>query len=393
MNFRLVDVGWDTELEGAVAAEHSGIRVISPFIKKKAAERLLRRDRTPVLQVITRFNLDDFADGVSDMAALRLLLESGARIRGIRNLHSKLYLFGDTRAIATSANLTESALTKNHEFGFVAEDANIVAQCRQYFDDLWERGQADLTPDRLAAWHVKVTAHQARGAPPFAPNSLGDEGVDAGLPSQPENVELRIMEASQAFVKFFGRSGDRAERSMPVLDAVTTSGCHWACTYPSTQRPRQVQDGDLIFMSRLVENPQDILVYGWGIGMRHVPGRDDATEAEKKRRPQKEHWSSYIRVHHTEFLAGTLSNGVSLYEMMGELGPASFSTSLRRTEAGEENVDPRKSYQRKPGIKLTHEGRAWLHEQLLRAFAEHGKLPADELAKLDWPDIVVDPDA
>jgi len=38
----------------------------------------------------------------------------------------KLYVFGDSKVIVTSANLTEVALRRNHEFGFVAEEAMIV---------------------------------------------------------------------------------------------------------------------------------------------------------------------------------------------------------------------------------------------------------------------------
>jgi phosphatidylserine/phosphatidylglycerophosphate/cardiolipin synthase-like enzyme len=37
--------------------------------------------------------------------------------RGIRHLHSKLYLVGDRRAVVTSANLTTGALDRNEEFG------------------------------------------------------------------------------------------------------------------------------------------------------------------------------------------------------------------------------------------------------------------------------------
>ena len=50
-----------------------------------------------------------------------MLLDAGARVRGIRKLHAKLYLFGASRAVITSANLTKSALDSNHEFGLVAK--------------------------------------------------------------------------------------------------------------------------------------------------------------------------------------------------------------------------------------------------------------------------------
>src|SRR3972149_1786386 len=116
--------------ESQVTRVDAEIGLICPFIKVGALERLLGRTHRGAVQIITRFNLADFAEGVSDIAALRLLLMSDAQVRGIRNLHAKLYIFGASRAIVTSANLTEAALTRNHEFGFESEDASIVARCR-----------------------------------------------------------------------------------------------------------------------------------------------------------------------------------------------------------------------------------------------------------------------
>jgi phosphatidylserine/phosphatidylglycerophosphate/cardiolipin synthase-like enzyme len=108
MTIRLVDKGWAREITDAVAEGAGAIRLISPFIKAGALRRFLSPKPTS-LQVITRFNLQDFADGVSDITALRMLLDAGASVRGVKNLHSKLYLFGSKRAIVTSANLTEAA--------------------------------------------------------------------------------------------------------------------------------------------------------------------------------------------------------------------------------------------------------------------------------------------
>src|SRR5438034_8452232 len=109
-NFRLVDVGWDGELDAALSAGPADIRIVCPFIKLRPAERLLKRGVPKSIKVITRFNLRDFSEGVSDISALRLLLESGAQIRGVTNLHAKLYLFDNSRAILTSANLNDAAL-------------------------------------------------------------------------------------------------------------------------------------------------------------------------------------------------------------------------------------------------------------------------------------------
>src|SRR5690349_154587 len=115
MEFEFVETGWDRVLRDALGADHRELRIICPFIKTQAAERLMARGLPDRLDVITRFNLADFCEGVSDTAALRLLLDSGARIRGIRGLHAKLYLFGSRRVIVTSANLTEAALLRNYE--------------------------------------------------------------------------------------------------------------------------------------------------------------------------------------------------------------------------------------------------------------------------------------
>ena len=70
MNFRLVDSGWDKILGEALAADKSRVRIICPFIKEKAAKRLLEHGRPKQLKVITRYDLNCFRDGVSDVAAL-----------------------------------------------------------------------------------------------------------------------------------------------------------------------------------------------------------------------------------------------------------------------------------------------------------------------------------
>ncbi|MBL8853993.1 MAG: phospholipase D family protein [Planctomycetaceae bacterium] len=387
MSFRLVDTGWDQVLADAVAADRSGVRLVCPFIKKRAVERLLAGGTPGSFQVITRFCLDDFAQGVSDLSALRLLLDSGAAIRGIKNLHAKLYLFGSRRAIVTSANLTEAALVRNHEFGFVAENSEIVTGCEKYFTDLWAKAGVDLSSARLAQWEQKVTTYLATGARPMQHSGLGDEGVNAGI--APEIIELPpvVDESRQAFVKFFGVSSERAQRSLTTLDEVRGSGSHWACTYPKRKRPRQVADGAILFLARLVEDPADIMIYGRAIGMRHVKERDDASVADIEVRPWKIKWPHYVRVHHAEFVAGTLANGIPLSALMDELNSNAFLPTQRNAAKGVGNTDPRRAYLQQAAVELTPQALAWVNEQLQLAFNRFGTLPAADLATLDWPTV------
>lgn len=149
---RLVDTAWGTALTQALRADTSSLRVISPFIKLGALERLFALS-PQFIQVITRYNLDDFASGVSDIAVLRRVLAAGGRVRGIRGLLAKLCLFGASRVVVTLANLTGTALDSNHEFGAVTDDATNVAARRAYFDRLWALGGADLSAAQLDAWN------------------------------------------------------------------------------------------------------------------------------------------------------------------------------------------------------------------------------------------------
>ena len=387
MSFRLVDSDWNSVMTDAVRNDHSAVRIVCPFIKKEVIDRLLAKFQPGLLQVITRFNLNDFAEGVSDLAALRSLMGHGAMIRGIRNLHAKLYLFGASRAIVTSANLTKAALDRNHEFGFVAEDAEIVGHCRRYFDDLWGRAGSNLTTSKLAKWEQTVTQYLASGARPAVVTGLKDVGVDADLAADPIELPVFVEEAPAAFVKFFGESDNRASRSMDVFEEVRRSGCHRTCTYPKGKRPRQVRDGAILFMGRIVKDPNDILIYGRAVGMRHVPGRDDATPEDISLRSWKESWPHYVRVHHAEFLAGTLSNGVSLNVLMDELKFNAFVPTQRNAAKGSGNTDPRKTYRQQAAVELTTLATAWMNDRLQKAFLEHGTLATAILEKLDWPQV------
>ena len=387
MKFRLVDKGWDKELDDALRADRSSLQIVSPFIKLTAAKRLLRQGQPKRIQIITRYNLDDFYKGVSDISALRYLLENGAKIRGVKKLHAKLYIFGESRVIVTSVNLTESALTKNHEFGIVAEEAGFMTPSRQYFDDLWNRAGENLQARKLTEWDRKVTKHLAGGGHRATTPGLGDEGVDVGFSSDSVVLPGWVANAEQAFVKFFGISSSRVPFSMPVMEEVERTGCHWACTYPIGKRPRQVNDGAIIFIGRLVKEPKDILIFGRAIGMQHVPGRDDASESDIAQREWKTRWPHYIRVHGAEFVDGTLGNGVSLNELMDTFGPDAFASTQENLARKSGNTNPRKAYSQQAAVRLSAQGMNWLNERLEKSLLEHGRITPSVLKNLDWPDV------
>ena len=391
--FQLVDSGWDKVIAEAVSTDHHDLRIVCPFIKVKTAQRLLKSTRSKPIQVITRFHLGEMCDGVNDTEAFRLLLNAGAKIRGIRNLHSKLYLFGNQRVIVTSANLTEAALFRNHEFGFVSNESSIMARCSDYFDGLWKKAGPDLHPAKLEDWEKRIASVRVGGARPSASSSLPDEGTSADSTGLEIEATPRVEEASQAFIKFFGEGHRRMTLDMPTLTEVDRSGCHWACGYPRKKRPRSVQDGAVMFMGRLVKEPNDTVIYGWAIALRHVEGRDEASAAEIKQRDWKRDWPIYVRVHHAEFVAGTLANGIRLSTLMDKLKSDSFVSTQRNAKSGEGNTDPRGAYRQQAQVQLTRKAFNWLKLRLEQSFAQHGKLTRSELEGLDWPTTQASPTA
>ena len=391
MAMRLVEGGWSKEFTEALLDDSSELRIICPFIRASALQRLLRHHPGKV-QVITRFNLADFAEGVSDVAALRKLLEADARVRGVRNLHAKLYLFGKSRAIITSCNLTEAALGRNHELGMVVDDGAIIEKCLSYFDELWHLAGSDLLLDQVDTWDKAVTDHWLSGGRPHETASLRDFGVDTGIEdASPGKAPIAVAEASQAFVKLLGMGNNRVPLSVSTIEEVKGGGSHWAACYPANRRPRGVKDGAVIFMGRLTSDPNDIRVIGRAIGMAYRPERDDATPEDIELRPWKEKWSRYIRVHHAEFVDGTIANGVSLNELMNTLKADSFASTQRNAARGEGNTNPRHAYRQQAAVELSPEGLSWLGDRLEAAFEAHAKVPKDILDELDWPDSSVVP--
>ena len=381
MTIRLVDRGWRKELKSAVKVDKSELLIICPFVQLRAIEALLASQPANV-KVITRFNLIDFASGVSDIAALRRLLGSNAKVRGVRNLHAKLYIFGNARTILTSANLTKAALRSNHEFGMVADDAQVIKGCRDYFNDLWKKAGQDLSTSQVNDWEATVSNHHASGGSPGKTDHLKDFGTDVGIGDPPSALQqTSLSEKPRAFVKLLGKSDNRMSLDTATIKELELGGCHWAVAYK--KRPRRVKDGDVIFMGRLTKSPNDVRVFGRAIAKEHKPGEDEASCAEIEQMEWKKEWPLYIRVHHPTFVAGAMENGVSLYKMMDELGANSFETTKRNARNGNGNTEPRRAYGQRPDVQLSEEGSRWLYERLQAAFEAHGTISQHAVDNLD----------
>jgi hypothetical protein len=254
---RLVDRAWGTELRACARAADGPVTIVSPFVKRTATQTLLHEipDAHPV-RLVTRFKLRDIAAGVSDLEAMRLVLDRGGSVRGLQRLHSKVYVFGTASAVVTSANLTDGGLNGSHEFGGVSAEATFVAGCASYAEQLWSIA-FDVTYDELEAWKQLVVAARLTGATASAIDGLPDLG--APMPPGPEPAPpLPSGDPApsdwptdgQAFIKFFGESDSLAPLDTRVIDELVASRSFEWCTYPPSKRPRQPKDGDTMFLAR-----------------------------------------------------------------------------------------------------------------------------------------------
>ncbi len=386
MDFKLVDSSWVSVFRDAANDFSGDLRIICPFIKQKTAERLVRGRARGRIQVVTRFALRDMCAGVHDMSALRYLLSKGAEIRGIKNLYSKLYIFDGRYALLTSANLTEAALSRNQEFGAAITSSSAIAECNSYFDRLWAAGGGDLNEATLDAWEKKVLAARLLSETDQA-NGLPDEGADAGFRPAPGPTSDLPAAVNRGWVKFVGRSDSREVRSQTVWNVIEGSGCHRVGMYPSNKRPPKMPEGSTMFFGRLVKDPDDILIFGRGRAIPHIPERDEASDSDKTKHGWVADYSKYVRVFEPRFLSATLAAGVSLHQMIRELGTDAFGSTQERVRSGKKDVNPWLAYRQQASVRLTADGLGWINHRLDAAFARHGLWGQDELQQIDWPEL------
>jgi hypothetical protein len=139
-----------------------------------------------------------------------------------------------------------------------------------------------------------------------------------------------------------------------------------------------------MFMGHLVSGPNDIRVYGRAVARVYAEGRDDAGPEDIMRRPWLDRWPHFIRVWGMEFVDGSLGDGVSLGELIDELGAYALGSTAENAERGVGNLDPRQSIRQAAATRLTEAGMSWMEEELEAAFRRCGRVRAEDLQDLDW---------
>jgi hypothetical protein len=343
------------------------LRVISPFVQAPTIRKIEERFKLNHLELITRLNERDFALGVSSLKGLRFAVERGAKVYGIQKLHSKVYLFDKRVAIVTSANLTGGGLIDNIECGVRLTEVPLIDELASYFDKL-VGGQLPVTTEQCEQIQKSIASKKI-----ILPKSefFADHGAEPH----------REKSKTAYYIKFFGKGDSKEVHSYPVRKYVNDSGCHYACTF--SKRPRQVNTGDIVFISCMVGNPDDYAIFGRTEAIQHDERRDNATPEEIKQRPWKKDWPVYLRVKNGEFIEGAMENCPMLWnDVLREFDSRIFYRTKARSDAGEKGVDPKKSVRQKAYIRLSDEAGRWIDRKFQAALRENGAVDQEYLNSL-----------
>ena len=345
------------------------LRVISPFISEQIVRNIQSRFDFNSFELITRFNLRDFASNVSNLDSLKFAVESGAKVYGIRELHSKVYLFDDRAAIITSANLTRGGLINNFECGLFTTDSNILKKLSNYFNELKNIGGQSLTIEKCKQWKQEISQVEIYNT---KISSLPDYG----------STKIYVDKDKSYYIKFFGTANNRKNLKFTVREEIERALCQYACGFSENKKPRRFIDGDIIYMARMTYDPYDYAIFGKAEALRFVDIRDRATKGEIAERTWKKDWPIYLRITNPVFIDGTLGDCILLYDLIKALDYDSFPTTRQRYDRGERDINPYKSLSQQAYVRLTQNAVEWLEPKFEETLNNIGQVDDNFLQQL-----------
>jgi hypothetical protein len=355
------------------------LKIISPFISEQIIRKIQTHFDFGDFELITRFNLRDFASNISSLDGLKFAVEEGAKVFGIRELHSKVYLFDDRTAIITSANLTNGGMVSNYECGLYTDEKMVINGLQNYFNELKAFAGQPLTISKCEQWQNELAGVRL-------PNTEIPTLPDYGA------TKISIDKKRSYYVKFLGADWRRAYLTSKTKDVIEESLCHYAVGFSISKTPRQINDGDIIYMSRMTERPNNYAIFGKAEAIKFVDGRDEATENEKNERRWKRGWSLYLRVKNPVFIKGVLGDCVLLYDLIKALDYEGFNSTSARYRKGERDINPYNSLRQQPYVKLTLKGAEWIETRFNGVLNRLGRveekfiksLPQSEIDINNW---------
>lgn len=340
--------------------QSTNVLLVSPFIKLPIARDIVSNFKGSKGRLLTRFNLNDFRTGVSDIEALELLHSEGFQIAGLRGLHAKTYIFDDEFVITTSANLTSGGFHSNEEYGILAKSHRSVQEAKKHFNNLWIHASG-YDPIEAISWKNKIST--ARKSKDESSEKLEDYGG---------TFKKHIVE-HQTFVKWLGTGSERAGLDYHIFEYIRETGSNFAVCFH--KKPRRYNNGDQVFIAVMTKD-NDYAIFGRALAYKYVDGRDVASDHEIGLVGWKKNWKHYIRIHSVEFINGTFQDCPKLYrDITDKLDFDSFKTTQERHFGGETDINVKSAVKQQGDVRLSDEGKILLNNLFEDTIKVNGAVP------------------
>ena len=143
--FEFFSQSWEHLLTELVASAKEHLVLVAPYIRQYPLALIDKclNDRQPRISILTDLNETSLLQNTLEIAALVDFANKREQvsIHNLPGLHAKIYIADHTKAIITSANLTQNGLQKNTEYGAILRDPETVQQVNQDASNFFKRSE------------------------------------------------------------------------------------------------------------------------------------------------------------------------------------------------------------------------------------------------------------
>jgi len=383
--YNLLNHGHYHSLRKAFNNAKKEILLISPFIGSSTSKMLSKLLSTTGItcKVITRFNRDDFINNASSIEGLKILINSGAEIYALRDLHSKLYLVDDDFGLIGSANFTFGGFSKNHELQImISDEPEMLQELRSYYNLLLSKIQSsdegmvsvDIIEKELE--EVERLKKKKKNDEKKGVSTKNNKKYGADISIQEEATEDIVERAissnmasikNDTWLKFEGSSNDRLDSSKKhhlIRNNISKSKI---TSFP--QNPSGMNNGDYIYLTAVSYNqegnPSSII-----LGRARTKGYNSRNIADSLLQSEykwMEHYKYFVELYDVELVDAPIKNCISMTEMIDDLGKDTYPST-----ASGKNIDMYKVHLQKSHLRITNKAKNYLDERLEELFTKYG---------------------
>lgn len=362
------------------------IFIISPFVKTQMARKLasIINDNEVKCTIVTRFKRQNFVDGASDLAALEELLDAGANIYALKNLHAKLYVIDKDTVIIGSANFTTGGFKLNHELCvmFNKEDeitAEFLGYCENLLITIKSCNESIITQeliDKEKDEVNKIVQKTNNNCKTYSQKEYGALIEEISI-TDSEDIIQNAFDSNNdeidegIWLKFEGVASSRYDNKNKYEPFIPKTIKAAITCYPESKKPRRVREGDYVYIAVLSEDEHGkqmpIIV---ARGRSHAFHEDQIAKGDLlKERVWIKDWPAYCILYDMERLDTEIVNGIKHSQVL-----ASFQNQLYvSSKGGTRPIEKLKlCHLQKSAIQITNMAKEYIDHEFDKLAKKYG---------------------